>query len=183
MFLSKPEIVENIKKNSGNKLFDLVECRVKTENKYNLYIFTIILDDQKKLEEVWKEICGDIAIYFQTELERDIEIWNIYVLFLVEGNVDSQTRYLIEQNKYSSRKLVIEDVKRPIDKEKIESIINEKLFNLNINYASSKSYKNVSISSTLETKYGTLFKVIKNNAKDKPAVLLTKYLELLKNEF
>ena len=96
MFLSKPEIVENIKKNSGNKLFDLVECRVKTENKYNLYIFTIILDDQKKLEEVWKEICGDIAIYFQTELERDIEIWNIYVLFLVEGNVDSQTRILQE---------------------------------------------------------------------------------------
>ncbi|MGS2776975.1 ABC-three component system middle component 1 [Robertmurraya sp. GLU-23] len=183
MFVSKPEIINNIKKDSGNNLFDLVECRVKTEDKYNLYIFTIILDDQKKLVDVWKEICGDIAIYFQTDLERNIEIWNIYVLFLVEGSVDSQTRYLIEQNKYSSRKLVIEDVKSPVDKRKIDSIINEKLFNLNINYTSRTSYKNEPLSKSLETKYGTLFKVIKNNHREKPAVLLTKYLELLKNEF
>ena len=182
MFVSKPEIINNIKKDSGNNLFDLVECRVKTEDKYNLYIFTIILDDQKKLVDIWKEICGDIAIYFQTELEKSIEIWNIYVLFLVEGNVDSQTRYLVEQNKYSSRKLVIENVTRPLDTERIHSIINDKLFNLNINYSSSLSYEEEPISKTLGTNYGTLYKVIKNNAGDKPSVLLTKYLELLKNE-
>jgi hypothetical protein len=183
MFLSKPEIIENIKKESGNNLFDLVECRVKTENQYNVYIFTLVLEDEEKLIANWKDICGEIAIYFQGELEKEIEIWNIYVLFLIGSSVNSQTRYSIEQNKYSSRKLVIENVNRPLGIEKIEGIINEKLFNLNVNLPSSQSSVSEPISKTLETKYGNLFNVIKNNGKEKPSVLLTKYLELLRNEF
>lgn len=182
MFLNKPEIIEMIKQESGNNLFDLVECRIKSENHYNVYIFTLILKDQDELLENWKDISSDIAIHFQGGLESDIEIWNIYILFLVQGSVDSQTRYLIEQNKYSSRKLVIEYVKGPIDKEFIENIVNDKLFNVKVDSDSNKSIPTKSISVILGNKYENLFSVINDSGQEKPSVLFTKYLELLKNE-
>lgn len=182
MFLNKQAVIEMIKEESGNNSFDLVECRVKSEANYNVYIFTMVLKDQDELTEHWKEISGDIAIHFQGELESDIEIWNIYILFLVQGSIDSETRYSIEQNKYSSRKLVIENVKSPVDNEYIENIVNEKLFNVNVESDINVGTPNEPISATLEAKYEKLFKVIKDSGQEKPSVLFTKYLELLKNE-
>lgn len=182
MFLNKYEVIERIKRESCNNSFDLVECRVKSETNYDVYIFSMVLKNQDELIEHWKEISGDIAIHFQGELEIDIEIWNIYILFLVQGNVDSDKRYLIEQNKYSSRKLVIENVESPIDKEKIDNIINDKLFDVNVETVENVSSHDESISFTLESKYGNLFKVTKDGGQEKPSVLFTKYLELLKNE-
>ncbi|MRG87912.1 ABC-three component system middle component 1 [Salinibacillus xinjiangensis] len=181
MFLNKYDVIKRIKHESGNNSFDLVECLVKSETNYNVYIFTMIINDQDELMEHWKEISGDIAVHFQGELVSDIEIWNIYILFLVQGSVDNDIRYLIEQNKYSSRKLVIENVERPIGTEDIENIINEKLFNVNVESVGNANPPE-SIFSTLESKYGNLIKVIKDGDHEKPSVLFTKYLELLKNE-
>jgi hypothetical protein len=182
MFLKKYDVIERIKHESSNNSFDLVECRVKPETNYNVYIFSMVLKDQNELMDQWKEISGDIAIHFQGELDRDIEIWNIYILFLVQGNVENDKRYLIEQNKYSSRKLVIDNVETPIDNEKIDNIINDKLFNVNVESVLYVSSSDESISSTLKSMYGNLFKVIKDGGQEKPSVLFTMYLELLKNE-
>ncbi|MEF7658506.1 ABC-three component system middle component 1 [Bacillus thuringiensis] len=181
MFLNKPDIIEMIKKESGNNLFDLVECRIKSEKLYNVYIFTMILDSQDELMNTWEDISSDIAFYFQGGLESEIEIWNIYVLFLVQGSVDGKIRYFVEQNKYSSRKLVIEGVTRPITGEDIESIINEKLFYVRIPSVSSMDDSAETISNTLENNYKKIFKII-NHSEEKPSVLFTKYLELVKNE-
>jgi hypothetical protein len=182
MFLKKQDVIEIIKEESGNNLFDLVECREKSETNYNVYIFTMLLKNEEELMEHWKDISGDIAIHFQGELVTDIEIWNIYIFFLVQGSVDSGKRYLIEQNKYSSRKLVIENVKSPIDNDYIDNIVNEKLFNVNVESVVNIIAPKDSISKTLETKYANIFKVIKDGDQEKPSVLFNKYLELLKNE-
>ncbi|PFW58411.1 hypothetical protein COL13_05950 [Bacillus cereus] len=181
MFLNKPDIIEMIKRESGENLFDLVECRVKSENLYNVYIFTMVLTNQDELARVWEDISSDIAFHFQSVLETEIEIWNIYILFLVQGSVDSKIRYLIEQNKYSSRKLVIEDTKGPVTEEVIESIINEKLFSVKIDLVPRMSNTAETISKKLEDDYQNVFKII-NQSQEKPSVLFTKYLELLKNE-
>jgi hypothetical protein len=181
MFLSKPEIIEMIKNESGNHSFDTVECRIKPEKNYNVYIFTAVLRDQKELTETWEEISSEVALYFQSTLDNEIEIWNIYILFLVQGMVDSEARYLVEQNKYSSRKLVIEDIKIPLAGKDIEEIIKEKLFHVKVESVSSKSNPKTTISNTLESNYKNLYSVIKNSH-EKPSVLFENYLELLKNE-
>lgn len=181
MFHNKSEIIARIKQASGNDIFELVECRINPEDDYNIYIFTMVLKDQEDLIRSWQDISSDIAIYFQGELETEIEIWNIYILFFVQGSVDNEVRYLVEQNKYSSRKLVIEDIESPITEKYINDIINEKLFNVKIDSVSNMSNPTETVSSTLETKYKNLFNVIKNS-QEKPPVLFTKYLELLKNE-
>ena len=66
----------------------------------------------------------------QKKLEEVIEIFNVYIIFFQE-EVDTATVDLIEQNKYSSRKLVINE-KMPEDKDELEKIISEKLFELYI---------------------------------------------------
>lgn len=182
MFLNKPTIIEWIKQESGNNFMDSVQCRIKPEDKYNLYIFTVVLKDQDELIENWKDISSDIAIHFQGGLENDIEIWNIYILFLVLDSVDSEVRYLVEQNKYSSRKLVIEDVERPLSEEDIENLIKDKLFSITINPSSSIAPPTESISMILKTKYESLYTVVNDYSQEKSSVLFNKYLELLKDE-
>lgn len=179
MFLNKPEIIEMIKKESGNHSFDTVECRIKEEEQYNVYIFSVVLRDQKELTETWKDISSEVALYFQSKLDTEIEIWNIYILFLVQGLVDSETRYLIEQNKYSSRKLVIEDINFPLAEKDIDKIIKDKLFHVKIESATKKSNPKTTISNILESNYKNLYKVI-NNSHEKPSVLFDNYLELLR---
>ncbi|MED3575476.1 ABC-three component system middle component 1 [Cytobacillus praedii] len=182
MFLNQPEIIEKIRHESGNNFIDSIQCRIKPLNNYNVYMFTVVLNDQEELLENWKDISGDIAIYFQGELTNDIEIWNIYLLFLVQGSVDSEVRYIIEQNKYSSRKLVVENVMRPLDDENINNILEEKLFRVEIDTASKVSSDTESVSAVLKNDYENLYNVVKNSGHEKPAVLFNKYLEVLKNE-
>jgi hypothetical protein len=182
MFHKDSETVDKIKKESYNNSFDLVEYRYKLEKNYKVHIFTMVIKDQEELLEVWEDICSDIALNFQAELKDDIEIWNIYILFLVKESVNSQVRYLIEQDKYSSRKLVIEGVKNSIDEEYINEVIKEKLFHVSIAEDSNSKNNNEKISQKLQADYNKLYSVIKDS-QERPSVLFTKYLEVLKDEF
>ncbi|MED5121611.1 MULTISPECIES: ABC-three component system middle component 1 [Priestia] len=181
MFHNKPTIIDWIKQESGNDFMDSVQCRIKPEEKYDLYIFTVVMKDQDELIQNWKDISSDIAIHFQGGLKNDIEIWNIYILFLVFNSVNSEVRYLVEQNKYSSRKLVIEDVERPLSETDIDNIINDKLFSITVKSPSIVP-PTESISMTLKTKYKSLYTIVNDYDQEKPSVLFNKYLELLKDE-
>lgn len=181
MFHKDSEIIDKIKKESYNNSFDLVEYRYKLERSYKVHIFSMVIKDQKELLEVWEDICSDIALSFQAELKADIEIWNIYILFLVQENVNSQVRYLIEQDKYSSRKLVVEGVKDSIDEEYINELIKEKLFHVSIVEDSNSNDNNKKMSQKLKEEYNNLYSVIKDS-QERPSVLFTKYLEVLKDE-
>ncbi|WP_273126199.1 ABC-three component system middle component 1 [Bacillus weihaiensis] len=183
MFRNNPDIIEKIKKESGNNFMDSVECRIKTEGRYNIHIFTVVLKDQNELLENWIDISSDIAIHFQNELKSEVEIWNIYILFLVLGSVDSGTQYIVEQNKYSSRKIVVQGVSRPLDGQEIEKIIMDKLFNIQVDTAKNRNIPTEPVSKTIETKFATLYKAINSDDDEKSSDLYTKYLELLKNGF
>lgn len=178
MFLNTRDVIDKIKEESLNNVFDIVECRVKKEDKYQLYIFTVVLSNQEELKEKWESISSDIGLYFQGDLESEIEIWNIYILFLVLETVDSDIRYLVEQNKFSSRKLVIEEVKRPLTEEGIDKLIYDKLFDLKIKKVGDQSKDAQQLSDLLKEEYKELFSIL--NLQEKPSELFTKYLEVLK---
>jgi hypothetical protein len=181
MFHKDPVTIDKIKNESDNNSFDLVEYRYKLENRYKVHIFTMIIKDQKELLEVWEDICSDIALNFQAELKEDIEIWNIYILFLVQGSVNSQIRYLIEQDKYSSRKIVVEGVRDFIDEDLINEVIKEKLFHVRIAEELNSNTNEEKISQKLQVEYNKLYSVIKDS-QERPSVLFNKYLEVLKDE-
>lgn len=128
--LKKSGVVADLKKNIEIFNKNNVKSWVKPQSNYNIHIFTAILKGDVELAQFWEEFTNGIAIHFQSELEKNIEIWNVYVVFFVEGAVKKELKYEIEQDKYSSRKIVydcFEICNKDVDFE-IKCILDSKLF-------------------------------------------------------
>lgn len=101
-------------------------------------IFAVDFVSDKYLIEYYSEINELIAINFQSNLVKSVEKWNLYIFYFVHSNVDSNIKKIVEQDKYATRKLVIENCHNNLtDEEKIE-VINKKLFKLEINESPQK---------------------------------------------
>lgn len=57
----------------------------------------------------WKEMRNFIAIEFQNTLLDEFERWNIYLFYIVKSSIRKDLKYKIENDTFSSRKIVIEE--------------------------------------------------------------------------
>lgn len=65
------------------------------------------IPNEKFLLENWKGITNSIALNYQNHLETNFEKWNIYLFFLMSRAIeDLNLKYTIENNTFSSRKIV-----------------------------------------------------------------------------
>ncbi|MCG3693326.1 ABC-three component system middle component 1 [Aliarcobacter butzleri] len=100
---------------------------------YNVYMFTVVLDE-KMLNDNWENIQNKIALDFQSNIQKEIELWNIYIIFFIENKMEQKDlKYKIENDHYCARKILIDnigDIKN--DEEKIKLQIHKKLFDLKI---------------------------------------------------
>lgn len=80
------------------------------ENKYQGIIpcFFINVNSEEKLYEFWMKISDFIAVNYQSRLNDEFSIWNIYLFFLVGETIGNELKYLIENDTFSSRKILIE---------------------------------------------------------------------------
>jgi len=92
--------------------------------------FFIKIEDGEKLSSYWKAITEFIAIHFQSSLKNEFSVWNIYLFFILENEIKEDLKYTIENDTFSSRKIII------IPLEDIDSIINEHIKNNNIDLQS-----------------------------------------------
>lgn len=97
-------------------------------NEYEIFIFTKVFENEEELVNNWKTINESIAIEFQSILENDVSIWNLYLILFVQGNVKLERKLEIEQDKYSTRKIVKDNFELGREKEFIE----EKLFSIDL---------------------------------------------------
>jgi len=100
----------------------------KYSNEYEIFIFTKVFENEEELVNNWKTINESIAIEFQSTLENDVSIWNLYLILFVQKNVKLERKLEIEQDKYSTRKIVKDNFILDTEKEFIE----EKLFNIDL---------------------------------------------------
>lgn len=125
------ELKDNIS-DSGSKV-----VHMKREvNGYFIHVICCKFSDVKELENNWEELVTNVADIVQKKLKELIEIFNIYIIFFQVG-IDEFVVDKIEQNKYSSRKLVINQ-KMPEDRDELKNIISRKLFELDIEKDNSK---------------------------------------------
>lgn len=125
------ELKDNIS-DSGSKV-----VHMKREVKgYFIHVICCQFSDVKELENNWEELVTNVADIVQKKLKELIEIFNIYIIFFQVG-IDEFVVDKIEQNKYSSRKLVINQ-KMPEDRDELKNIISRKLFELDIEKDNSK---------------------------------------------
>jgi hypothetical protein len=106
------------------------------------------------LNKNWKDFNGQITTDFVINLKDEYSRWNFYVFYLSQDTVQKQLKYEIENNKFSSRKIVIESVGSFTENE-INLFVSEHITNDNIqigveNEHSLKFKKNTSISQILD---------------------------------
>lgn len=92
--------------------------------------FFIKIENEEKLAAKWKAITEFIAIHFQSSLRNEFSVWNIYLFFILENEIRNDLKYTIENDTFSSRKIIINPL------EGIDSIINEHIKNNNIDIQS-----------------------------------------------
>jgi hypothetical protein len=93
------------------KLFD-----TKTTDSINCFVCSG--NTNVTLLKYWSQITSCIATEFQAKLNNKYLAWNIYLVFLCTETIDKTLKYKIENDKFSMRKLVIDNphIQNDIDK-------------------------------------------------------------------
>lgn len=116
------EILNDLKFEFPGILFDYKEVNLGSQ----IPVFFISVDNKINLENNWRAITEFIAINFQTTIDNGFGVWNIYLFFLVKSEIGNDLKYLIENDTFSSRKIVV------FDNEDLESIISEHILNTDL---------------------------------------------------
>lgn len=106
------------------------------------------------LNNNWKDFNSQITTDFVINLSEEYSRWNFYIFYLSKETVEKQLKYEIENNKFSSRKIVIENL-NSITEIEINLLISEHITNDNIqigveNKKSLIFKKNTSLSKILD---------------------------------
>ncbi|MDM1038372.1 ABC-three component system middle component 1 [Myroides odoratimimus] len=130
--LELPEnLLHNAKKDYAERQLEYWIYGVDTKVPYTCHLFTLACSNNEDLNDYWEDLTENIAINFQINLEKEIERWNIYLLFLLENEVPKEIKYKIEQDKYCCRKLVEDNLKTADFSEGyISQLIREKIFSI-----------------------------------------------------
>lgn len=114
-----------------HEIFDIekdLECYICNQgmDNYKIYLFSIQFKDEQELLKNYEKINDTIAFSFQSKLKEHIEKWNVYLFLFVQESITKSTRILLEQDKYATRKIVIDNQFK--SESTHEKIIKNKLF-------------------------------------------------------
>jgi hypothetical protein len=83
------------------------------------------------LKTHWKDFNSHIATEYITLIKDEYSRWNFYIFYFSDVEVPKSVKYEIENNKFSSRKIVIKNCEA-ISETEIENVISEHITNTNI---------------------------------------------------
>ena len=102
-------------------------------NEYDRWIVCCDMLEQKKLKDKWQDIVDEVAIELQSNISEMISKMNVYIIFFVESLDDILLKTTIENNRYSSRKIVVISKMSTISD--LGSFIQKRLFDIDISTA------------------------------------------------
>jgi hypothetical protein len=94
------------------------------------HVFIIEINDEKTLKKTWSKVYNSIAFYIHDKFENTFEKWNLYLFYVINSDCSIPLKYEIENNPFSSRKIVIENNRA--SKKCHEQIIGNYIFDLDI---------------------------------------------------
>lgn len=109
-------------------------CRIvymkRKAGNYDIHIVCCQFSDKDELKAGWQSLMSYVSKKIQVRNTELIEIYNVYIV-IFQPEISEVLLNEIEQNKYSSRKIILGE-SMPENKERLEEIISSKLFRLNI---------------------------------------------------
>lgn len=97
----------------------------------NVICFHSSLDD---LNEKWKKVSSAVAMCYQADVEDkyEFEKWNLYIIFSCMERVDKELKALIENDKFSSRKIVEDNQTEDPTMERVNDLIVKHITNTDL---------------------------------------------------
>ena len=138
---------------------------LKVEFGGDISVFAFTFENESELNDNWKKITSSVAAYYQSAFDNeknDFERWNIYILFLVQAPVGSQLKYRIENDKFSSRKIVHDDSTTQPDMEHLHTLIDKYVVDTDITIAEPAVNKSAKSTSVYSTDSG-IYRIIDNS--------------------
>jgi hypothetical protein len=80
-----------------------------SDSEAKAYAFFVHFETESTLTEQWSEIRNFIAYKFQANVDDEFCKWNIYLFFILPIPISLDIKYKIENDTFSSRKVVIEN--------------------------------------------------------------------------
>ena len=96
------------------------------ENNWKISVFISAFLNQENLLKYWEEISAIIATGYQGNLKKQedfFEKWNLYVIYTCATPISKDLKSKIENNKFSSRKIVESNFDKEITTEEAERLI------------------------------------------------------------
>lgn len=87
---------------------------------YNVLIFN---SDLKELANKWNKVASSVSLIYQADIEVEFEKWNLYIVFVCSNIVPKELKAKIENDKYSSRKIVVGNINKELTEDVIDCII------------------------------------------------------------
>ncbi|MGY3945246.1 ABC-three component system middle component 1 [Aeromonas tecta] len=82
-------------------------------------------DSSLELVEKWKAIQSIISVRFKPEAR--FSKWNIYLVMLCPDSIEIQDKYVIENDRYAARKIVLDRLGKTLTTKEVETKINAEL--------------------------------------------------------
>lgn len=99
----------------------------------NISVFLIQgLSEQIKKENTWRKISEEVALSYQSQIESIEDKWNIYIIYVFTDIAHKELKSLIENDKFSSRKIVVDNMSDDISDEIAHKIIAKHITNTDL---------------------------------------------------
>lgn len=95
----------------------------------NIPIIIVQFKDEIDLAKYWREFNSFITGTFISTIEDDFSKWNTYVFYLSDTPISKSLKYEIENNKFSTRKIVIDNESGDFNDDLFEKIVSDHIVN------------------------------------------------------
>lgn len=85
----------------------------------------------RSLVDQWERIQNFVSVFHQPKIEA--ARWNVYLVLLCPDDVDVRDKYIIQNDTYTARKLIVEREKIPVENARAVQILNNELLGFDLN--------------------------------------------------
>ncbi|MCF6129324.1 hypothetical protein L1S35_06540 [Flavobacterium sp. AS60] len=82
--------------------------------------------------DTWEKISGEIALKYQSKIDNIVDKWNIYIIYVAVDHVSKELKNKIENNRFSSRKIVEDNFDGVLTNGKLNALIIKHISNTDL---------------------------------------------------
>src|SRR5690606_26676725 len=121
----------------SNPDFDIENCKVyhyRNEDEFKINVFFLEANNNI-LNENWKRFSNMVAANYQNSEymgDREFDKWNFYIIYLSKDNISKELKNKIENDKFSSRKIVEDGYSNEFNSDEANKLIIKHITNTDL---------------------------------------------------